>query len=445
MQRDLMKALQQWKSDPIRMPLILRGARQVGKSWLIDAFAKSFPSYTSINFDEDENASSFFEGHLDIEKILQKLRLYTNTPLIPGESLLFLDEIQECPQAVKSLRYFKEKCPQLHVVAAGSLLDFLLEKIGVPVGRVQFMYLYPLSFGEFLTSMGQQALRESIFSGETSTAIHNLLLAHLKDYMWLGGMPAVIDTWLRFKDPAQCLSMQERIITAYRQDFLKYARKNQITHVENVFFSIATQLGNKFKYQQVAPSQKSASLKNALSLLIKAGIAYPCYHASAQGLPLLASHHQNRFKVFFFDIGLAQRINQLSLKEWVTAPMDVGYLGAIAEQWVAQEYIAYSSVECPPALYYWHKEDKRSNAEVDFLFAKNNHVIPVEVKAGVKGGMKSMHVFLKTHPSSPYGLKISQHPPVPFSSTCTLHHLPLYGLEAWMKGNSPASPQKPAS
>jgi uncharacterized protein len=154
MKRDLMRSLENWQTDPLRMPLIIRGARQVGKSWLAQEFGKKFESFVEINFDMDSEAASLFTGKLNIHNIIEKISLFTGKKIIAGKSLLFLDGIQECPQALKALRYFKEQCPELHVIAAGSLLDFVLEQVGVPVGRVQFLYLYPLSFAEFLTAAG---------------------------------------------------------------------------------------------------------------------------------------------------------------------------------------------------------------------------------------------------------------------------------------------------
>jgi predicted AAA+ superfamily ATPase len=212
--------------------------------------------------------------------------------------------------------------------------------------------------------------------------------------------------------------------------FFKVCQKNQIEKVESTFLSIPKQLGNKFKYKTVDDSIKSQTLKSALSLLSTAGIAHLCYHTSGQGLPLGAGRNDKRFKVFFFDIGLAQRLMGLDLKSWITKPIDVKNLGAIAEQLIAQEYIAYSNPEAPCKLYYWRREDKNSNAEVDFLFLKNNLITPTEVKSGVKGGMKSIKQFINTHPHSTYGVKISQG--IKQENTGHLKEISLYGLEAWL-------------
>ena len=430
MKRDLINQLTIWKSDPLRMPLILRGARQVGKSWLVKEFSAQFTHFIELNFDEDEDARILFSGKLDVEKLLEKIRFYSGKKIEYGKTLIFLDEIQECPAALKALRYFKENCAGLHIIAAGSLLDFLLEEMGMPVGRVQFLYCRPLSFGEYLTAIERNDLREYIQSPEMDLSIHGQMLELLKTYMWVGGMPAVVDAWIKYSDENQCRSLQDRILIAYRQDFLKYAKKNQTKHVETVFLSVPYQLGNKFKYKLAGEGVKSATLRSALSLLSMAGIIHPCYHSSGQGQPLSAGQNRNRFKTFFFDIGLAQRLMGLDLKDWVTTPLDVKYMGSIAEQLVAQEYIAYSNPEKPCELYYWHRESPGSNAEVDFLFLKNNSIVPVEVKSGVKGGMKSLNQFLGSHPHSKYGLKISQGTR---HQSSTLQEISLYGLEAWMK------------
>ena len=428
MKRDLLDNLHQWRDDPIRVPLILRGARQVGKSWLVSEFGKSFANFIAINFDKDNSASEIFTGKLDVNRIVERIELYAGDKIKPGKTLLFLDEIQECPQAFKMLRYFKEEKPELHVVAAGSLLDFLIEEIGVPVGRVQFMHLYPLSFGEFLTVNGRNDLRDYIKAGKADAVVHNILVDLMKNYMWLGGMPAVIATWQSTRDAKQCQLLQSRIIEAYIQDFEKYARKSQIDNVEKIFSSIPKQLGKKFKFTTVDRDLHSKTLNTALTLLIKAGVAYKCFHASGQAVPLMAERKENKFKVFLFDIGLAQKMSNLSLKEWITQRLDVKYLGSMAEQLVAQEYIAYTSITQGAELYYWHKEGG-SNAEIDFLFAKDGLIVPVEVKAGMKGGLKSMHVFLDSHANTKYGLKISQNIKIDQNK---IKGIAFYDLEGWL-------------
>ncbi len=428
--RDLLTDLAVWKTSLARVPLVLRGARQVGKSWLVKEFAKSFNNFVEINFEEDKSAKSFFEGDLHILDILKRISLYKQQKIEAGKTLLFLDEIQACPNCIQALRFFKEKHPELHVVASGSLLDFTLEKIGMPVGRVQFLYLYPLSFGEYLTAIERDDLRnELIENSHLDIAFHKILLASLKNYLWLGGMPAVIDAWIKQEDAHVCQEIQDRIIIAYRDDFAKYARQNQIEYVNTLFDFIPTQLGKKFKFTNVDGDVSTYSLKKAFSLLEKAGIVHVCYHTSGHSYPLGAEKDDKKFKAFFLDVGLAQRILGLDLSKWVVAPLNLKTLGGIAEQFVAEEFIAYAESHKPSSLYYWHRESRSSNAEVDFLCVKKGAIIPVEVKSGTQGGMKSLHSFMESHPNSPYGLKISEGT---FAKQSNLVEIPLYGIEGWL-------------
>lgn len=429
MKRDLINSLIQWKSAPYRKPLILRGARQVGKSWLVEEFSREFDSFVELNFERDRKIHSLFQGDLNIPHILERLSLYSQKKIETGKTLLFFDEIQECEDALKSLRYFKEKCPELHVIAAGSLIDFSIKTIGLPVGRVQFLYLYPLSFGEFLSASGHQEIRDHLRSHPPESLLHGRLLDILRTYLWLGGMPAVVKAWFDHKDPQICQRLQNEILIAYKQDFQKYARKKQIEHVTGVFESIPTQLGRKFKYSNVDREIRVYPLKQALQLLVQAGVATLCFHSSGQGQPLGAGKNEKKFKVFFFDVGLAQKILGLNLREWIVAPLEASHLGGIAEQFVAQEFAAYHTPDSPAELYYWHRESPKSNAEVDFLFLKEGQVVPVEVKSGVKGGLKSIRVFLETHKNTSFGLKISSgiH-----EGTDRLREIPLYGVEGWL-------------
>ncbi len=271
-------------------------------------------------------------------------------------------------------------------------------------------------------------LREAITKQKVDPASHNVILDFLKNYMWLGGMPAVIDTWIRHRDFVLCQRIQDRIIVNYEDDFQKYARKYQIETVGKVFRSIGKQLGKKFQYTNVDPDMKTYPIKQGLHLLIKAGVAYPCFHTSGHVYPLNAEINEKKFKIFFFDIGIAHRLLGLDLAEWVTNPIEMKYLGESAEQLIAQEFIAYSNSSKPPEIYYWHNESKSGNAEVDFITVKNNEIVPIEVKSGIKGGMKSLKFFLETHPESTYGVKISEGS---FSRHGNLEEIPLYGIAGW--------------
>lgn len=425
MRRDHLEFLKRWRNDSIRVPLMIRGARQVGKSWLVTQFGKDFDHFISINFEKDKRVHALFPEHIEVQKTVENLKGYTNIPCIPGKTLLFLDEIQECPHAMRYLRYFKEEMPELHVIAAGSLLEFTLEKLGVAVGRIDYLFLYPLSFMEFLSAVDREDLKGPILKRSVDAASHELLLDYLKTYMWLGGMPAVVDTWIKHKDFTLCQRIQDRIIGNYEDDFHKYAKKNQVETVEMVFRSIGQQLGNKFRYSKVDEDMKTYPIKQGLHLLIKAGIAHLSYHTSGHVYPLKAEMNEKKFKVFFFDIGIAHRLLGLDLAEWISNPMDIEFLGCCAEQLVAQEFIAYSDPAKQAELFYWHTESHAGNAEVDFLIADKQNIIPIEVKAGIKGGMKSLRVFFDSHPKSKFGVKISKGN---FSKHGNLEEIPLYGV-----------------
>lgn len=433
MKRDILKQLSAWCEHPYRKPLILRGARQVGKSWAINEFGKQFKRFVSVNFEKTPDAQEIFRGDLSAEHILEKLSLFTHEKIVPGECLLFFDEIQECPDAIRALRYFKEELPALHVIAAGSLIDFVLKKIGVPVGRVQFMYLYPLSFSEFLTVNDRDDLRQYILTQQVDPIIHRQILDYLKNYFWLGGMPAVVSAWLNNRDPQLCHEIQDEIIEAYQQDFHKYASDKQIPYLSKVFAAIPKLLGKKFKFSHVDVDTHTLPLKEALSLLNKASIAHYCYHTSAHEQPLGADSNEKKFKVFFFDLGLAQRLLGLDTRQWLVTPMKVDNIGEITEQFVAQEFLAYHDVKKKLQLYYWHREVRGSTAEVDFIIQKDGQIVPVEVKSSKDGRLRSLHLYLDTHPNSPYGLKIAEHE---FSHHKNIKEIPLYAIESWFKGRS---------
>ncbi|MHB1946585.1 MAG: ATP-binding protein [Gammaproteobacteria bacterium] len=428
MKRDRIKDLEAWRNDPHRKPLLIRGCRQVGKSWLIREFGKQFEIFIEINFEKNKLIHSYFSSDLNIDIILEKLSIYAHTKIEPGKTLIFFDEIQACEGALQSLRYFKEDRPDIHIIAAGSLLDFALSKLGIAVGRVQFMQLYPLSFAEYLTVLGLQDLREFLFKQENDPVVSQQLSEHLKNYMWLGGMPAVIEAWISDHDPAACQKIQDEIIESYQIDFHKYAKQHEIPSVAKVFETIPAFIGNKFVYSRVDEHARVDVIKNALGLLETAGIAIFCHHTSAQQPPLSAMQNDKKFKVYYFDIGIAQRILGLDIRQWLLNPLRLSNQGQIAEQFVAQEMLAYADFHKQGKLYYWHREAKSSNAEVDFIVLKNGEIVPVEVKSASKGGMKSMHLFLESHPNSKYGLKISLGH---FSKHDNLIEIPLYGLESW--------------
>jgi predicted AAA+ superfamily ATPase len=257
-----------------------------------------------------------------------------------------------------------------------------------------------------------------------------MLVDYLGQYFWLGGMPQVLSAWIKEKDPLLCQKIQDHIIETYRQDFAKYAKKRQTENVTLVFNAIPLQLGHKFKFSHVSQDHRTYQIRNALDLLIKAGVAMPCYHSSGQAQPLGGQTDPKKFKVFFLDMGLCQRMLGLDLRDWMTSPLLLGNKGGLAEQFVVQEFAKYSASWRAPELYYWHREDPHGNAEVDLLAIKEGQIIPVEIKSGTKGNVKSLLEFLKTHINSPHGLKIANKG---FFRHESFDEIPLYGIEGWMK------------
>ncbi|MFN3234586.1 MAG: ATP-binding protein [Gammaproteobacteria bacterium] len=429
MKRDIFKDLEHWARSEIRVPLVIKGARQVGKSWCVREFGKTFENFVEINFEKHKELKSAFCGDVDVQALLQKLSLYKNIPIIPGKTLLFFDEIQECPEAILYLRYFKEDKPDLHIIAAGSLIEFALEKVGMPVGRVDYLYLTPLSFGEFLSAAGREDLRKQSLNSENNSVLDQLLKEYLRNYFWLGGMPEVVDTWIKHQNIEQCQQIQDRIIAAYEDDFPKYAKRNQIEHVEKLFNNIPIQLGNKFVYTRVDDSIRSANLKSALCLLERAGIAHVSYYSSSQHVPLKARKNEKFFKVFFLDVGLTQRMLGMLHQSWIIQSIKVENLGGLAEQFVAQELVSYGSKKTKKELFYWLRESKNAKAEIDFLVEKGSDIFPIEVKSGKTGRLKSLQYYLNTHPDVRFGVKISENP---YYETDRILEIPLYSIEAWL-------------
>jgi hypothetical protein len=260
--------------------------------------------------------------------------------------------------------------------------------------------------------------------------LDKLLKDYLKTYMWLGGMPEVVAAWLEHQDPMLCQSIQNRIITAYQDDFLKYSKTNQVEYVAKLFNAVPVQLGKKFVYARIDTDIRTASLKQALELLQKANIIHQCFYSSGQKPPLSAGINEKFFKAFFLDIGLAQRLLGLEYKNWLLQPISIDNIGEITEQFVAQELIAYLSKHKREAIFYWQRDAKGSSAEIDFLISVNTRIFPIEVKAGKTGRLKSMRIYLDSHPTVNYGVKICEKS---FEKENGILQIPFYAIETWLK------------
>lgn len=409
--RKHLKSLEKWSQSSKRKPLLLRGARQVGKTWLVREFAKSFETFVEVNLEaQPELHKHFKESFGKPDVLVRVLELAGESVIKAGSTLLFIDEIQECPEAILALRYFKEKMPELHVIAAGSLLEFALEELSFPVGRIENLYIFPLSFSEFLIARQKADLRSEILKDGPQVLLqklHDVLLAELRLYMLIGGMPEVVATFLQSENLDEAQSIQQQLITNFRMDFSKYASKAKIPYVRKVFDETPRLLGEKFVYSKIASDVRSRDLGAALELLEGAGILTRSLHSSGNCVPLSSEAENSKFKTFFVDIGLCNRLLGQRLSHELTLhPELIINRGGLAEQFVAQELRTMTPVNAQPELYYWHREAKSSQAEVDFLFEFNQRVVPIEVKSGRSSKMKSLKIFM-TEKSSKNAVCIS--------------------------------------
>ena len=430
MERTIDNELTRWKDSKNRKVLLLRGARQVGKTYCIRKLGKSFKNFLEVNFEETPEIKTIFKKSLNPEYLCEKLAVYFKTSIKPGETLLFLDEIQACPEVLKSLRFFFEKMPELHVAAAGSLLEFALEQIpSFGVGRINSLFMYPMTFSEYLTASGDERLERFILNSSSSNpvepVIHEKILEKLKIFQLIGGMPEVVRTYLEEKDFMLCQEVIDNILTTIKDDFAKYKEKFPVIRLEEVFDSIIYQLGNKFKYSNISPGNPQV-YKDALDLLVKAGLAYKIYHTAARGIPLGAQVNDKKFKVLILDTGIYQRVLGLDLSSYVISDFrSLINRGNLVELFVGLELIAHGSPRIHPQIHYWHREAKSSNAEVDYVIARKGKVVPIEVKAGSQGQMQSMHIFLSER-NLDEGLRISSEN---FTTYDKIKTIPVYAVK----------------
>jgi predicted AAA+ superfamily ATPase len=428
--RDIEQELLRWKDDQDRHPLIIRGARQVGKSSLIRHFSSQFKHFIEVNFEMDREAKTIFEGNLRPQRICEQLSILYNAPIVAGETLLFFDEIQSCLPAISSLRFFYEQYPELHVIAAGSLLEFALAELpSFGVGRVNSMFLYPFSFGEFLVAANADTLRQAIAKASPqqplSEAIHHKALDLFKRFLILGGMPKVVASYFETGDLLQCRRVLDNLINSYEDDFAKYKKRVSVSVLREVFKSVVEQNGQKFVYSKTSTELNHLQVKNALELLTMAGLIIPITHSAANGIPLGAEINHKIRKYIVFDSGIFQRVVGLNLSE-VLLGNDFQSInkGAIAELTVGLELIKSASCYQRQTLYYWHREAKSSNAEVDYLIQQGEKIVPIEVKAGTKGSMQSLYLFMETK-GIRKGTRVSQEN---FSTYGNIEVYPLYAV-----------------
>ncbi len=431
MKRIIDQQLVNWKTMSSRKVLLIRGARQVGKTYSVRNLGNTFTNFLEVNFESDKDVHSIFDGNLDPQEISMKLSAYYNIPINDGNTLLFFDEIQNCIPAISSLRFFYEKRPELHLIATGSLLEFALEEIpSFGVGRIESLYMYPLSFDEFLMALGEEALYEikkkATVINALESVFHKKLLNYLRQFLLIGGLPEVVSTFINTKDIIQTQKILDIIINGLNDDFSKYKKRVPVSRIRDVFDSVIHQSGGKFVLSKVGGNYNYKQLKEALQLLEMAGLVYRVSHTPANGLPLGVHVNPKKTKVVLFDHGIFQRILGLELsKKLLLDNYDFVNKGAIAEQFVGLELVKYSSNDKVNRLYYWHREKRGSSAEVDYIIQKETDILPLEVKSGTTGKMQSLHLFMNEKQSN-YGIRISLEN---FNKYDDIKVFPLYAVE----------------
>jgi uncharacterized protein len=399
--RKIDQILLDWKTQDDRKPLMLRGARQVGKSTAVQELAKHFEHYIEINFEAQIEVRAFFNGNLDPKSICENLSLFFNTPIIAGKTLLFFDEIQACLPAISSLRFFYEKFPALHLISAGSLLEFALEELpSFGVGRVRSVFVYPLSFDEFLGSMGEHKLitlkKEANADRPIPLPFHQKLIDYFKKFLIIGGMPEAVARYANGGDLLTVQSVLDDLLISIQSDFSKYKKRVPSLRIREVFESVIQQTGGKFVFTKAATQTSLLQIKEAVQLLIMAGLVIPVTHTSANGIPLGAEADERKRKLILLDTGLFQRVLGLNVGHLMMQnDFDAINKGAIAEMFVGLEWLKYGSPLQSENLYYWHRESANANAEIDFVVQQNENILPIEIKASNKGAMQSMFQFLK--------------------------------------------------
>ncbi len=394
MKRDLFKRLIQWKNKPNRKPLILQGARQVGKTWLMREFGKKeYAKVAYINFDKNKDMQNLFAQDMDVKRLLRGLELATDVKINPDDTLIAFDEIQENPDALTALKYFYEQAPEYHIMAAGSLLGVALTHQGqsFPVGKVEFQDIYPMSFYEFLDALGEEKFCDILRSGDLSLirSFKNKYEDFLKQYFFVGGMPEAVAHFAQHRDFKEVRLLQKNLLLAYEDDFGKHIGKSDEAKVKLIWDAIPSQIAKenqKFVYGQIKQGARASEFENALIWLEKTGLVYPIAKISKPGLPLSGYADKSFFKLFMIDIGLLCAKSLLPAKALLEGNrIFEEFKGALTEQYVLQHL---KLMEDTP-IYYWAGRV----SEVDFVIQKEDYVIPVEVKAGVNLRARSLAIY----------------------------------------------------
>jgi predicted AAA+ superfamily ATPase len=410
MKRFIDRELAKWKESKRRKPLILRGVRQVGKTYSAKQFGQNFfDTMAIVDLERNPGWHRVFEGNLDPRRICADLEILLKQKIVPGKTLLFLDEIQACPRAIMALRYFYEDMPDLHVAAAGSLLEFAMKDISFPVGRAQFLQLYPLCFAEYLQALGYDEAAEIIIAPpvRVSDSVHEFLCEELRRYFFIGGMPECVKAYNETGSMRESFEVQAEICDTYRMDFAKYGPRVDKNCLNAVLTTVAQSVGQQIKYSRLADGFSNPTIKKAFDLLCLANLIRKVPSVDPSGLPLGATASANIFKALMTDIGFMRYLTSMPVDvEYGKSDLLGIYRGAMAEQFVGQEMALSQGGD----IYYWSRRVKSSSSEVDFVVVIDGGIHPVEVKSGASGRLKSLHLFLKTYQNSPGGIVFSGRP-----------------------------------
>lgn len=410
MYREILCDLEKWKDKPRRKPLILTGVRQCGKTYIVNEFArKNFESYVYVNFEAQETLLAIFDYDFDVNRIVKELERHFKTEIVPGKTLVFFDEIQECTRAITSLKYFCEKMRELHIVCAGSLLGVALKKkqISFPVGKVNRMQLYPMSFKEFLIANDRADLIETFKEWQVDREIPKLYTAPmeelLKAYYIVGGMPEVVKTWIDTHDYDEVEEVQNEILEDYADDFSKHAPITDVPKIRWIWDSVPVQLAkenNKFIFSHVKEGKRLADLEDALQWLVDAGLVIKVELVEKPEIPLEGAADKTYFKVYMSDVGLLRAKSKVSVKTILEeSALYIRYKGAFAENYVLNEL---KSLGKNP--FFWRSGN---TAEIDFIYEEDGEIVPVEVKSADNTQAKSYKQFCKKYKSKK-GLKLSR-------------------------------------
>ena len=399
--RHIDEQLLKWKDDQRHKPLLIRGARQVGKSTAVRELAKQFRYFVEINLEKQPDLLQLFPENIDVKKTCEKLSGSLGIPIMPNETLLFIDEIQVSKEAIMSLRYFKEDYPELHVIAAGSLLEFALEELSsFGVGRIRSLYMYPFSFDEFLMAQGLELMvnykKKATSTDPMTEKAHKVLVDQLRSFYLVGGMPAAVTEWMETHSYIEVSHVHTDIIQTYEDDFNKYKKRVSPVLLRQVLRSVALQIGSKFVYAIATRDVHSSVVRDALHLLTLAGLITPVKHTNGNGLPLGAEENDSYVKYLFFDLGVMQTMLDIPAADILMASdLDFVNKGGTSEMFAGLEMQKYRDCFQKAEMHYWHNTTKGSNAEVDYLKAQNGKVLPIEVKANTQGGMQSLWIFMR--------------------------------------------------